>query len=268
MIHFIHITDLHLSHPDVKDPNLHTDTIATFTKIIDAISSMKLKPKFVILSGDLTNTGEKKSYELLKTLLKSFSIPVILALGNHDKRDWFHQVFNNKSSLDPYFHDDIYSGLHVITLDTSVPGRIAGAICIDQFDYLQKTLEKHKANPKLLILHHPPRIDSNGLPWGSLSMESTKKLQTVLEGKNVIGIFSGHIHINRASHWNGIPVYISNGLLSAIDVLATEDLRIVEGSSFSICVWRKSGVSVTYVPVNPEPRELGIIDQKRLKEFS
>ena len=80
MIHFIHITDLHLSHPDVKDPNLHTDTIATFTKIIDAISSMELKPKFVILSGDLTNTGEKKSYELLKTLLKFYRIYTFIEL--------------------------------------------------------------------------------------------------------------------------------------------------------------------------------------------
>lgn len=268
MTHFVHITDLHLSHPDVKDPNLHTDTVATFIKIIDAISAMELKPNFVILSGDLTNTGAKKSYELLKNLLRPLSVPVIMALGNHDRRDWFYQVFNNKPSLEPYFHDDIYSGLHVITLDTSVPGRIAGAICDDQFDYLKKTLKKHKTSPKLLVLHHPPKIDSNGLPWGSLSTESTEKLKVVLKDTKVIGIFSGHIHINRASHWNGIPIYVSNGLHSSFDVLETEDLRIVEGSSFSICVWRESGLSITYVPVNPEQRELGIIDQKRLKEFS
>lgn len=268
MTYFIHITDLHLSHPALNDSSLHTDTIATFTKITEAISSMKVKPNFVILSGDLTNTGEQKSYVLLKNLLRSVSVPVILALGNHDKRDCFHRVFNNKTSSEPYFHDDIYSGLHVITLDTSVPGHIAGAICDAQFDFLEYTIRQHESNPKLLVLHHPPKIDFNGLTWVSLNMESTAKLQSVLKGRNVIGIFSGHIHINRVSQWHGIPIYISNGLHSSIDVLETEDLRIVEGSSFSICVWRKSGLSITYVPVNPEQRELGIIDQKRVRDFS
>jgi Icc protein len=268
LTHFIHITDLHLSHPDLNDPSLHSDTVATFTKIINAISKIEPKPNFVILSGDLTNTGEKKSYELLKNLLRFLSMPVILALGNHDKRNGFHQVFNSKVSTDPYFHDNIYSGLHVITLDTGVPGHIAGAICDEQFNYLEKVIKEHTTCPKLLVLHHPPKVDPNGLPWGSLSMESTKSLSAVLKGKNVIGICSGHIHINRVSHWNGIPIYISNGLHSSVDVLETEDLRIIEGSSFSICVWRQSGLSITYVPVNPEQRELGIIDQKRLREFS
>ena len=142
MINFIHITDLHLSHPDLDDQRLHSDTTMTFTKIIDEISCLKSIPDFVILSGDLTNTGEKTSYELLKNLLKSFSIPVILALGNHDKREPFHKVFNSKDSSQPYFHEDIYSGLHVITLDTSVPGRIPGAICNEQFDLLQSAIKK------------------------------------------------------------------------------------------------------------------------------
>ena len=267
MINFIHITDLHLSHPDLDDQRLHSDTTMTFTKIIDEISCMKSIPNFVILSGDLTNTGEKTSYELLKNLLKSFSIPVILALGNHDKREPFHKVFNSKDSSQPYFHEAIYSGLHVITLDTSVPGRIAGAICDEQFDFLQSAIKKDLINPKLLVLHHPPKIDPNGLPWGSLSMESTKKLENVLRDVNVLGIFSGHIHINRVCHWNGIPIYVSNGLHSSVDILDTENLRIVEGASFSMCVLRKSGLSVTYIPVTPHAKELGIIDQTRLREF-
>ena len=84
MIKFIHITDLHLSHPDLDDPNLHSDTEGAFREIIKVILLMEEKPKFVVLSGDLTNTGDKKSYQLLKELLKLLSVPVILAIGNHD----------------------------------------------------------------------------------------------------------------------------------------------------------------------------------------
>ena len=268
MIKFIHITDLHLSHPDLDDPNLHSDTEGAFREIIKAILLMEEKPKFVVLSGDLTNTGEKKSYQLLKELLKPLLMPVILAIGNHDKRESFHEIFNGVESSDPYFDDDIYSGLHVITLDSSIPGRIAGEICDEQFNYLKKALKKHEVTPKLLVIHHPPKIDPDGLPWGSLSMESTLKLDNVLRGQNVVGILTGHIHINRVSHWNGIPVCVSNGLHSSVDILETKHLRILEGSSFSICVLRESGLSVSYVTVNPEQKELGIIDQKRLRKFS
>ena len=268
MIKFIHITDLHLSHPDLDDPNLHSDTEGAFREIIKAILLMEEKPKFVVLSGDLTNTGEKKSYQLLKELLKPLLMPVILAIGNHDKRESFHEIFNGAESSDPYFDDDIYSGLHVITLDSSIPGRIAGEICDEQFNYLNKALKRHEVTPKLLVIHHPPKIDPDGLPWGSLSMESTLKLDNVLRGQNVVGILTGHIHINRVSHWNGIPVCVSNGLHSSVDILETKHLRILEGSSFSICVLRESGLSVSYVTVNPKQKELGIIDQKRLRKFS
>ena len=268
MIKFIHITDLHLSHPDLDDPNLHSDTEGAFREIIKAILLMEEKPNFVVLSGDLTNTGEKKSYQLLKDLLKPLSTPVILAIGNHDKRESFHEIFNGAVSSDPYFHDNIYSGLHVITLDSSIPGRIAGEICNEQFKYLKKALKKHEENPKLLVIHHPPKIDPDGLPWGSLSMESTLRLDNVLRGYNIVGILAGHIHINRVSHWNSIPVCVSNGLHSSIDILETKHLKILEGSSFSICVLRDSGLSVSYVPVNPKQKELGIIDQKRLRKFS
>ena len=198
MIKFIHITDLHLSHPDLDDPNLHSDTEGAFREIIKVILLMEEKPKFVVLSGDLTNTGDKKSYQLLKELLKLLSVPVILAIGNHDKRESFYEIFKGKGSTYPYFHDDIYSGLHVVTLDSSIPGRIAGEICDEQFDYLKKTLKKHEATPKLLVLHHPPKMDPDGLPWGSLSMESTLKLENVLRGKNIVGILTGHIHINNS----------------------------------------------------------------------
>lgn len=268
MVPFIHITDLHLSHSDLKDPNLHSDTESTLREIIKAISSIKAMPKFVVLSGDLTNTGNLKSYELLKQLLKMIPVPIILAIGNHDNRENFYKVFKNKTSSDPYFHDDVYSGLHVITLDSSIPGRIAGEICDNQFKYLEVTLTKFGSIPKLLVLHHPPKMDPDGLPWGSLSMESTIKLENTLKGKNIVGILAGHIHINRVSQWNGIPVCISNGLHSSVDILETENLRIMEGSSFSICVLRDCGLSVSYVPITPKQKELGIIDQKRLRKFS
>jgi len=268
LVNFIHVTDLHLSHPEANDENLNINTERMLLKFIEIISLLKFQPDFLVISGDLANHGALRSYKFLKECLSAFSWPVIMALGNHDNRENFYHVFNNQSSSSPYYHDNLYAGLHVITLDTSVPGLVSGKICSEQFGYLDHVLEKNENIPKLLVLHHPPQIDTDGLSWSSLDIESTRKLQTALKGKKIIGILAGHIHINRFSLWDGIPVCISNGLHSYIDILETNHLRILNGSSFSICTLRPSGLSVSYVPLTPKQNELGIVDQERLKEFT
>ena len=268
MTRSIHLTDLHLSHPDLNDPHLHSDTPGTLARVVAEINAMDPAPVFVVASGDLTNQGDALSYGLVKDLFAPLRVPVVLALGNHDKRAGFNEVFHGAASDMLCFHDRLLGGIHVITLDTGVPEHIAGAIGDAQFDYLGAALVRHADLPKLLVLHHPPRVDPDGLPWGSLDMASTERLAEVVAGHRIIGILSGHIHINRVSHWHGIPIIISNGLHSAVDLLETRDLKIVEGTGFGICVWWPSGLSVSFVSLSPAARELGIIDQDRLRAFT
>jgi len=268
MTRFIHLTDLHISHPDAKDTHLHSDTPATLRRAVAAINAMSRQPDFVVASGDLTNLGDAASYGLVREILADLRAPVVLALGNHDTREGFNAVFGAGAADAPYFHDAVHGGLHVITLDTAVPGRVAGAIDEGQFVFLRAALARHAGIPKLLVLHHPPRVDPDGLPWGSLDEGSTDRLAQMLAGHPVAGILSGHIHINRVNHWNGIPVIVSAGLHSTVDLLETKDLRIVEGAGFGICDWRASGLSVMFVPLVPRTREVTVIDRARLRAFA
>ncbi|MEP3331897.1 metallophosphoesterase [Sedimentitalea sp.] len=268
MTHFIHLTDLHVSHPDAHDPGQKTDPPDTLRRVVDIINAMPLQPDFIIASGDLTNLGDALSYGLLRDLLTPLHAPLIMALGNHDDRSGFHQVFNDVDTAAPYFRDGVYGGLHVITLDTGVPGHVAGTIEMAQFDYLTQALNRHVDVPKLLIMHHPPRIDPDGLPWASIDRASTDRLADTLCDQNVVGIMSGHIHINRVSHWHGIPIVTTNGLNSTVDLLETSDLRIVEGTGFGLCDWKPTGLSVSFVPLSPAAQELGVIDQARLRSFT
>ncbi len=268
MTRFIHLTDLHISHPDAGDPSDKTGAVETLQRVIGLINAMDRQPEFVVASGDLTNTGHPLSYALLHEILAPLQAPVILALGNHDKRAEFHTSRGNPSSDTPYCHDSALGGLHVITLDTLVADHVAGAICAAQFTFLEDALRRHTDLPKLVVMHHPPRVDPDGLPWGSIDMNSTDKLAEVLRGHNVAGILSGHIHINRVSQWHGIPIVVSNGQDSTVDLLETRDLRLVEGTGFGICDWRSSGLSVSFVPLSPSPRALGVIDRARLLAFT
>ncbi|MGJ8546208.1 MAG: metallophosphoesterase family protein [Sulfitobacter sp.] len=268
MTRFIHLTDLHISHPDAGGPQPKEKNTKALRAVVGIINAMPRQPDFVVVSGDLTDTGHVASYGLLQEILADLRAPLVLGLGNHDKRGAFHEVFGQQQSDAPYYHDQVLGGMHVITLDTLVPGHVAGEICAAQFEFLGAALARERDLPKLIVMHHPPRVDPAGLPWGSVDMASTERLAAMLKGHAVAGILSGHIHIDQVNHWHGVPVIVSTGLDSGIDLLETVDLRLVESTGFGICNLHGSGLSVNFVPLTPAPREIGVIDRARLLSFT
>lgn len=268
MTRFIHLTDLHVSDPDGADGARAVPALQTLRHAIEAINAMDPQPDFVVASGDLTNMGDVPSYALLKETLAPLQAPLILALGNHDKRAGFHTVFGAGPSDAPQFLTQVIAGLQVIVLDTLVPNHVAGTIDEAQFALLEEALAQHSDLPKLIVMHHPPRLDDAGLPWGSIDMAATNRLAETLRPHRIAAILSGHIHINQTSLWHGFPLLVSTGLDSTIDLLERVDLRIMEGAGFSICDWRESGITASFVSLKPHAQELGVIDRARLLKFS
>jgi Icc protein len=265
---FIHLTDLHISHPDAHDPKDKGTSRDALKRVVGIINTMEPQPNFVVASGDLTNMGDVASYELVRDLLAPLKPAVVMAMGNHDLREGFRAVFGGETGDAPYFHDAVQGGLHVITLDTKVPERVAGTICETQFALLAVALKRHVELPKLIVMHHPPRVDDDGLAWGTIDLASTKQLAKTLKGHHVAGILSGHIHINQVHQWHGIPIIINSGLNYTIDLLERRDLRLLEGTTMTICEHRASGLSVNFVPLSPAQKDLGTIDRARLLAFT
>lgn len=268
MTRFIHLTDLHISHARAGETGENSASLTTLRRAIAAINAMDPQPDFVVASGDLTNMGDEASYSLLKDTLAPLSAPLIPALGNHDRRAGYHAVFGDGPSTDPLFSEQIIAGLHIIVLDTLIPAHVAGTIDDAQFAMLETTLALHPNLPKLIVMHHPPRLDDKGLPWGSIDMAATTRLAELLEPHHVTAILSGHIHINQTSVWHGIPLLVSTGLESTIDLLERKDLRIMEGAGFSVCYVRDSGITASFVSLTPEAKELAVIDRARLLKFT
>lgn len=272
MTRFIHLTDLHISHPDANDPKDKSGCRDTLERVVAIINAMERQPDFVIASGDLTNTGDVASYDLLRDLLSPLRPPLVMALGNHDLREGFRAVFatdaDGGEADAPYFHDAVHGGLHVITLDTKVPGRIAGTICEVQFEFLAQALARNSDLPKLIVMHHPPRVDDAALPWGTIDLNATERLADMLKQRDIVGIMSGHIHINQIHHWHGVPVIINSGLDYTVDLLDQQDLRLLEGTTMAICEHAASGLSARFVPLSPAQKDLGVIDRARLLAFA
>jgi 3',5'-cyclic AMP phosphodiesterase CpdA len=266
MARFVHLSDLHIQPEGVADPAAGADTGAVLADAVSRIAA--LAPDFVVIAGDLANHGDAASYRRLAGLLEPLAVPVVLALGNHDSRPAFHAVMGAGASEAPHAHAAVLAGLHVITLDTAVPGRTGGAIDDGQGAWLAEELDRHPDLPKLIVAHHPPRLDDAGLPWASLDAPSTDLLAGLLAGRRVAGILSGHVHVNRVDHWHGIPVLIWSGLHSAVDVTVTDALAMVEGAGFGLCRWRPSGLSATFVAMTPAARPIRSIDMARLRSFA
>ena len=267
---FIHLTDLHVGNPDVADDHLFSDTAATLARVLKLIGSMDPKPQFIIASGDLTNRGDADSYRHLKTVMAATDLPVVYAIGNHDTRAGFYEgMLERSTDLDaPYDHEQVIAGVHVITLDTTTPGQIGGSIEPEQFAWLETALDSHPDLPKLIVAHHAPAL-GDAPPWDhwrTIEFNQSQTLAALLKGRNVLAILSGHIHHDRFSVWHGIPVIVGMGQHAATDILTTDVLRMVEGSSFGIGTVRSSGLTMALAPLPQTRAELNRYDLKLLRQ--
>lgn len=259
---FIHLTDLHVGDPNVPDDHLYSDTNSTLKSILADVKKLVPQPKFIVASGDLTNRGDEASYEALKAILAEaeLDMPVLFALGNHDKREGFYPAMldQNDHGMAPYDHAQVIDGVHVIVIDTSVPNKVGGSFEPGQIEWLEAELSLHADLPKLLVMHHAPSLDNDpAMEWESLSIADTKKLRQAIAGKNVIGIVSGHIHYDRVSNWYGVPVVVGIGHHGPTDVLwLHEGLRMLQGASFAIGTVRPSGMTITFAPLRKDPKEV------------
>ncbi len=271
MTRFVHLTDLHVTDPGRDDPKLLSDTPAMLRRVVAEIGRMDPAPDFVAISGDLTNHGDVESYGCVKAALEPLAMPVVVSLGNHDARDGFRAVFDPDAQGDatPAFHHRVLAGLHVIALDSSVPGRVGGAIGVDQFDHLDAALAAHPDLPKLILCHHPPAMPQGaGLAWESLTPEDSVALAARLAAQNVIAVLSGHMHCNRVLHWHGIPVVISTGLHNTVDMLEPADMVMEEGAGLAIGQVLPDALDIRFVPLAPRGAVLGRIGAERLRGFS
>ena len=65
MKRFIHLTDIHFSSRDKTQNEIHFETRKTILNVIKEINNFRPEPNFILISGDLSNTGNIKSYEEL-----------------------------------------------------------------------------------------------------------------------------------------------------------------------------------------------------------
>jgi outer membrane protein assembly factor BamB len=210
---FIHASDTHCTSPD----NQRVDA-AQFKEI----AGLNPQPKFVVVTGDIVDTGTDAEYARFGEIAKNVDpVKLMLAPGNHDVR-WNPRGKEGytRGTGGKLYQSWDYENVHFVTLDSTVLLEHWGHISQEQLDWLKKDLEKvGTEKPVILGFHHPI--------GGEYTMvDNQQQLLDLVDPYNVVLWLQGHGHADVDWNVNGVPAKMVAGLYQGsydiIDVSADE----------------------------------------------
>ena len=241
---FLHLSDLHLVPPGELVGGV--DPMRQMQGVLARIGKLDVSPAFVVVSGDLSNDGSAKSYEVVKGVLEELggegkNTPVLLALGNHDDRATFRRVILEEEGADgqkPYHHSRVIDGLRVIVLDSTIPGEDGGALGAAQLTWLEEELQGSAARGNLIVLHHPCRLAGPAHHEPAFILREASALEALVERHQdrVVGVLAGHSHQANSAPFGGTLYATAPAVLCQLDFFAGEQYTpIPGGGGFNLC---------------------------------
>lgn len=243
------MTDTHIGF----DPKARPEELnrVRFKAVLDRITSSPNKPDLLVLSGDLTDHGDRESFERTARLLRKVDCPVLPLVGNHDIREELLTAFPGT----PFEGDFVQyvvdmDGLRVICLDTFEVGRHGGAFCKARRSWLRRKLRQGAGAPCVIFMHHPPIV--SGIDWMDPDPREdwiANFAAAVMGHENAIrAIHCGHLHRPVTTQFNGIPLGVTPSVappvaldLRPIDKTHADHRALVTGEPASYALHRWDG---------------------------
>lgn len=213
MAKIIQITDTHLTPPGRS--LFDTDPAVRLRQCLQDIQRTQPDAAWLIFTGDLAHDGEVEAYALLRAILaEEARIPWRLALGNHDDRAAFREVFPDHPVDEHGFVQSVVDleEARLVLLDTREAGTHGGRLCERRLAWLGARLDEVRGREVQIFMHHPPFL---------IGMASVDSIRLIDEGPladllerhgRVRHMYFGHVHRPIAGNWRGIPMSMSYGL--------------------------------------------------------
>lgn len=164
-------------------------------------------PEGMIVTGDIARlTGQTEDYENFKGLMLPLvgRRPIYLALGNHDDRGNFLDVFESPADRSP-----AVKGKHIVTVDAGAArfilldsllatNQTAGLLGKAQRTWLERYLQTCDDKPVLLFFHHSLRDDDGDL------LDIPRLFDLIKPLPKVKALVFGHSHEYGFSDFEGI----------------------------------------------------------------
>lgn len=215
-----HLSDPHL----LADGSLlhgRIDTADRLRRCLDRVEGSGERIDALVLSGDLTDTGDPAAYALLRELVEPVAerldARIVWTGGNHDERRHLARGLFGEDTDEPQDTVTRVGGLRIIAIDTALPGRHDGGLSDAQFDWLARELSTPSEHGTVLVMHHPPIVYRS--PWMRLiDFEPVDRLRETLAGSDVRALLGGHLHVPTFGTLGTIPVHVAGGVSYADDV--------------------------------------------------
>lgn len=199
------VTDIHLGFEPDSPGEFNRQRL---DRVLEHLAKMEPRPDLLLATGDLIDRGDRPSYERLREAFSIMSFPVYYAMGNHDDRATFAEVFPDATFDGGFLQYVIETGpLRIIVLDTLEEGRHGGAFCEARAAWLNARLDEAADVRTLIVQHHPPV--EVGIPWMNTDPAEpwVERIGQCLRGRsNVVGVVCGHIHRAITTSWEGTIV--------------------------------------------------------------
>jgi len=217
------ITDIHLG--------FEPDNPAEFNRkrldqIVSHLNSGVNRPDLLLATGDLVDRGDVASYRRLKTAFSLAPCPVLYAMGNHDDRENFSQVFPDTPMADGFVQYVVdLPGRRLIVIDTLEVGRHGGAFCEARAAWLTARLREAPDTPTVIVMHHPPV--EVGIDWMNTHPDEpwVRRFSDTIAGHyQVKALLCGHLHRAISAPWKGVTVSICSSSAPQVSL----DLRPID----------------------------------------
>lgn len=220
-----------------------TDTPRMLERCVRKIMALPRVPDAIVATGDLTEHASAEEYGLLRELLEPLTIPVYLAVGNHDDRRAIRTAFPNDSHL-PKGGDFLQytveeHSVRLVVLDTLVPGAPYGLLCEKRLQWLDERLAE-SSRPTIIAQHHPP-FETGMTIMDTMRLSNPEAEANVVRKYNhVERIISGHYHRNIQARFAGTVASVcpSTAHQLLLDLVPDADIRFTfEPSAFHLHYW-------------------------------
>lgn len=202
------ITDLHLGfdpgNPDEYNRQRLDQTLRTLVALTP-------RPDLLLVTGDIADNGDDRdSYERFREATANLPFRVCPAMGNHDNRAVFREIFPDTPAVDGYIMYTVEDlPVRIVVLDTLEVGRHGGGFDEIRADWLQARLAEAPDRPTLLVLHHPPIF--TGLSWMTENPQArwVQRLRPIVAANpQIVAMVSGHLHRPIVTRWAGTTLAV------------------------------------------------------------
>jgi Icc protein len=248
-----HLSDPHLVAGDGLLAG-RIDTQQQLRKALARVEASGERIDAVVVSGDVTDTGDPEAYALFRELVgpvvERLGCALVVTGGNHDERRPLARVLHGVDSDEPQDRVTVVRGLRVIAMDSAVPGYHHGGFSDHQYAWLTKELTVEAEHGTILVMHHAP-IAYRSPVMQLLDFDDVERLRGVLEDSDVRAVLSGHLHVTSFGTLGRVPVLVAGGVSYVDDVGAPRELLMgVDGpQSWNLVEVHRDQVVSTVVPV-------------------